>query len=201
MTKEERKKMCSTILNSYNKGDKLDELDSAIMLHEFRNHIAWEEKKGPGVKYIYVGNGKYNGKCFYIKRTDDTSIDISYPKCISNPNKYSAIKQAGRNTITNLIYNFKADNVIFNETLCSVTGEVLTKENASIDHYDMTFDDMIMIWIEKKGVDVIFNDLDHSGLGVFFKSDTIKNDFLDFHNTNCKLRAVTMNANLTICKQ
>jgi hypothetical protein len=77
----------------------------------------------------------------------------------------------------------------------------LTKENTSIDHYDMTFDDMIMIWIEKKGVDVIFNELDHSGLGVFFKSDIIKNDFLDFHNTNCKLRAVTMNANLTICKQ
>ena len=201
MTKEERKKMCSTILNSYNKGEKLDALDSAIMLYEFRNHIAWEEKKGPGVKYIYVGNGKYNGKCFYIKRTDDASIDISYLKCISNPNKYSAIKQAGRNTITNLIYHFKADNVIFNETLCSVTGEVLTKENASIDHYDMTFDDMIMIWIEKKGVDFIFNELDHSGLGVFFKCDTIKNDFLDFHNTNCKLRAVTMNANLTICKQ
>ena len=35
MTKEERKKMCSTILNSYNKGEKLDALDSAIMLHEF----------------------------------------------------------------------------------------------------------------------------------------------------------------------
>ena len=129
------------------------------------------------------------------------SIYISFYKCISNPNKYSSIKQAGRNTITNLIYNFKAENVIFNETLCSVTGEVLTKENTSIDHYDMTFDDMIMIWIEKKGVDVIFNELDHSGLGVFFKSDTIKNDFLDFHNTNCKLRAVTMKANLTICKQ
>ena len=201
MTKEERRVMCSTILKSYNKGEKLDALDSAIMLHEFRNHIAWEEKKGPGVKYFYVGNGKYNGKCFYIKRTDNTSSDISYPKCISNPNKFSAIKQAGRNTITNLIYNFKAENVIFNETLCSVTGEVLTKENTSIDHYDMTFDDMIMIWIEKKGVDVIFNELDHSGLGVFFKSDTIKNDFLDFHNTNCKLRAVTINANLTICKR
>ena len=113
MTKEERKAMCSTILNSYNKGDELDELDSAIMLHEFKNHIAWEEKKGTGVKYIYVGNGKYNGKCFYIKRTDDTSIDISYPKCISNPNKYSAIKQAGRNTITNLIYNFKINTLYF----------------------------------------------------------------------------------------
>ena len=69
MTKEERRAMCSTILKSYDKGEKLDALDSAIMLHEFRNHIAWEEKKGPGVKYIYVDSGKYNDKCFFIKNS------------------------------------------------------------------------------------------------------------------------------------
>ena len=200
MTKVERKKICSSILNSYNKGEKLNANDTLTMLNEFENHNDWIEKKGIGVQYVFVGNGKYNEKCFFIHRTDNTDVDISYNKCVSNPSKLVSIKQAGRNTIEYIIQNYKEQNVIFNTSTCSVTGEILTKENTHIDHYDMTFDNMIMIWIDKIGVDSIYDNLDHSGFGLSFKCNDIKNDFITFHNNTCKLRAVTAKANLNICK-
>ena len=45
MNKVERKKICSSILNSYNKGEKLNKNDTLTMLNEFQNHNDWIEKK------------------------------------------------------------------------------------------------------------------------------------------------------------
>lgn len=199
MTQHEKKQLCKNILNAYNINSKLDELDSAIMLNYFENHPNWHNKKGTGIKYIFIMPTNY-GRCFGIMRADNTDIDISYEKSIKSYNPINDIYKAGRIAIQQIIKDYKNNNVIFGETKCAVSNEILYADNTHIDHYDATFIVMINSWIEKYGKDFVLSKLDHTGKGITFIDKELENDFIRYHNTHCKLRAVTAKANNTICK-
>lgn len=202
MTKKYQKDKCKEILNKY--------LIDHTIIHEknflisvFKNHPDWEMKRGKGGKRIFIGKDKYNHRCFFIERIDNTVIDISFIKAINGKNKseLEIIKRACRSAIFPEIQQFKEKNVIFDFSRCVISNEILTKLNINIDHFDLNFKDMFELWIKNQDVKELIINIESTPQSYNFKNDKIRNDFINFHNANCKLRAVTKMVNQKIIRK
>lgn len=195
MTKKELKNKCRTILNKYNFKELLNSEDYEFMTSVFKNHPDWESKRKEGVKAIEVNRSIFGNKCFYIIRFDDTKIDISFHSAIDgDATLKSKVSSALRTAIRNEILDFKRKNVEYGVTRCVVSGEVLTKGNTNIDHYDLTFAEMCKLWNKELTIDDIVSCDQHYEI----KDDDLKQEFIDFHNKHCKLRAVTDKVNQSL---
>jgi hypothetical protein len=205
MTKKERIEKCRMILYS-TRDIVLHVSDFEFLLDIFESHSEWEQKKGCGVENISVGKSPQGTACFFINRIDGTSTDISFTKAITKPTSLSKVKSACRFAIKEEVANFRKSNVIYNETKCPITGYVLTPSNTHIDHYDLTFNEMFNLWLAQEEICVEYlieqieetkdNDFDTK-----FKDTDLNIDFIRFHNANCKLRAVSSAANLSILRK
>lgn len=204
MNKKDKIERCRHILYKYNVGDTITDInDGYFLLSIFKNHSEWETKKGIGIKSISIINNFFKTRCFQLNRIDGTSTDISFTHSISNVSKISEIKKACRNAIRDEIVKFRNANVEFGKTICHFSNEVLTSENTHIDHYDLSFDEMFSIWAASKDLHYLYskiNETQDNSFTTFFTDNAIINDFVNFHNENCKLRAVSKTANLSILK-
>ena len=68
-------------------GDNIQEKDELfwVLKDLVHLHSKSEKKIGAGIKRFFVGetpNSKWRGRCFWIKRWDDSIEDISTKKCI-----------------------------------------------------------------------------------------------------------------------
>ena len=90
--------------------------------------------------------------------------------------------------------------------ICPITGEIIKdKKKIHIDHYDLKFSDLLDKWLENKDIDYILSKI-HIEYNrelkkrCYYVDETIENDFIDFHNKNTHLRAVSSHANLFLLK-
>lgn len=204
MNKTELKNKCKEILHKYPVNVKIDKTDFDFLINIFSNHTDWILKKGCGVKDIVTKNTLYGNKCFYLIRIDNTETDISYITSITPNKKLDDIKKACRNSVFEIISEFKSKNVIFGKTLCKLSNVVLTKENCHIDHYNLTFAEVLELWLKNKNIDELYNFVNKSKdneLETYFTDEKIKQDFINFHNNNTNLRAVTKEVNLSLVKK
>lgn len=203
MTKKLKKQKCKEILNSYNLSEKVNKKDKLFLIDVFKNHPNWEEKRGLGGKSIIVNRDSFGHRCFYIKRIDNSIESISYHSAIRGESKSNIdiIKTACRNTIHSEIVSFSKNNVVLNKTKCVISGEILTKENINIDHYDLTFIEMFNIWFSNKKESEVINKIEKVGQIYQFKDLIFAEEFIKFHNDNCKLRAVTKYINQIVLKR
>ena len=201
MTKKELTDKCREIL--YKGVPIVGEEDTEFLLNNvFILHPNWPKKRGVGIKRIEVrDNPKYNNKNFFIIRLDDTETDISFTKCISNPTDFRIIKNACRNAIEDIIIDFR-DSIIL-PFICPITGEEIDDyRNIHVDHYDLEFDDLVMSWIRNNNLSIqelkdnISNGIDNE-IGNYFLSQSICDDFRNYHNNNTHLRLVSKRANLS----
>jgi hypothetical protein len=205
MTKKEKTERCRMILYSTN-DVVLHVSDFEFLLQVFEGHQEWEQKKGVGVDFISVGMSPYKTKCFFINRIDGSKTDISFGGAITNPKPIAKVKSACRFAIREEIANFRKANVVYNVTKCPFTDYVLTQNNTHIDHYDLTFDEMFNLWLgqEEISLDYLVEQIEETKDNEFdtkFKDNDIEIDFVRFHNANCKLRAVSSAANLSILRR
>lgn len=199
MTKKQLTDRCKSILHS----GQISQADHDFLLAVFEMHSDFEQKKGVGIKKFTVKTTQYGNKCFFIIRTDGTETDISFTHAINKPSKIYIIKKACRSAIRNEIAYFKYTTVKFGLDKCPFTGEILTGENTHIDHYDMQFNEMFNIWIKKYDIDFLHSKINETKDNTYtteFTDNVIIDDFVSFHNSHCKLRAVSKTANLTILK-
>lgn len=203
MNKTQKTEKCREILYKYPVNEDIsNDEDINFLLSIFENHSEWESKQGVGIKSISVIKNQFN-KCFQLNRIDGTFTDISFTHSISNRSKTTEVKAACRTAIRELITIYRNENVIFGVTLCPITGEVLTKENTHIDHYDLTFDSMFNLWVVKYDFDFLFSKVNKTKdncVITCFTDDSIIEDFINFHNQNTKLRAVSRKANLSVLR-
>lgn len=203
MTNKEKTEKCRYILYSY-KG-KVEFIDDIEFLYSiFECHDSWDQKKGCGIDYFYVGKTEFrNNVCFYIMRTDGTSTDISFTKSIVNPSKKSRVIDACRTAIQPDIDKFR-ESVIFGKDKCPITGHVLIPSNTHIDHYDLTFKELFDIFIVDTSIDDLFTfvcETKDNEVKTYFTNQNLIDSFVNFHNDNTNLRAVTKEANLSILKR
>ena len=201
MTKKYQKEKCQEILNRYPIDHTIKD-ERNFLLSVFRNHPDWEQKRGKGGRRIFIGKDQYNHRCFFIERVDNTIVDISFLKSINGKNRsqLETIKRACRTAIVPEIQNFKSKNVIFGKTKCVISNEILTKDNINIDHYDLKFSEMFELWMKKQDIKRLLINIESKDQTDCFINNEILNDFINFHNENCKLRAVTKHVNQTILK-
>lgn len=197
-----KKQKCSAILNSYKLNEVVSVQDAKFLISIFESHDQWIMKKGVGIKSISVVANTFN-RCFQINRIDGTYTDISFLHSITSHKPLSIVKKACRDAIREHIVKYRNDSVIFGQSVCPITGEILTKENTHIDHYDLTFEDMFTLWVAKYELKFLHskvNETIDNSVVTRFTDVKIINDFIEFHNANTKLRAVTKKANLSILK-
>ena len=204
MTKAEMKRRCKDILHKLPVGSVIENMDRDFMLTIFENHPEWEQKQGVGVSEISTKKTEYGNSCFYLHRLDGTSTDISYVTAIDGKTAISDIRSACRSAIKPIISAYRDNNVIFNQTKCPITNEILTKDNTHIDHYDLTFEEVFKLWISDKSIDILkrsINPTTDNSIDTYFTDSQIALDFLNFHNNHTHLRAVSKKANLSILRK
>ncbi|CAN6970992.1 unnamed protein product [Brassica rapa subsp. trilocularis] len=82
------------ILYNYEIDATLNELDGRLLMMALLFHPNRDEKIGPGFKGIKVANSKHgNARCFEVVRTDGTTEDFSYHKCVLGATEIIAPKR------------------------------------------------------------------------------------------------------------
>jgi hypothetical protein len=201
MTKKYQKDQCKEILNKYALNHTIIE-EREFLVNVFKNHPNWLEKRGKGGRRIFIAQDNYKHRCFFIERIDNTVVDISYLTAIAGNNKsdLERIKIACRTAILPEILDYRNKNVIFGVTKCAISNEILTKENINIDHYELKFSEMFDLWIKKYIPKELVKNIQVQDQTSSFTNDIILNDFISFHNINCKLRAVTKHVNQIVLR-
>jgi hypothetical protein len=205
MNKKQLTERCRLILRSHDYNEQITNQEFfAFLLDLFSCHSEWELKQGAGIQSITVKKDHYGNKYFYLNRIDGTGTDISFVHSITNRKPIQVIKNACRTAIKKEVERYRIDIVQYGISKCAVTGEVLTQQNTHIDHYDLTFDDMFKLWIADKSIDELvklINKTEDNSLVTKFTCQKTTEEFIAFHNHNCKLRAVSRIANLSIIKK
>ena len=201
-TKGEVANLIKNILYKYNIGDYVNSRDRQILLDLLKYHPNYEQKIGCGISGFKIYITQYKRRGFMLIRINRSSTDFSYIKCITNPSLFTKIKLCCRNAIKDDIVKFK--NNLFNkkqDVICPITNKILTKNNCHIDHYNPTFKEIFDNWYKNKTITE--NDINQSfdnNETTFFTNESLKNNFRTFHNKIANLRAVSINANLSLLK-
>lgn len=180
--------------------------DYNFLLRIFQGHPEYQIKVGSGISNIYIAKGlEFSTRCFFITRIDGSTSDISYIRSIDGATtKISDIKCACRSAIKDVVAR-RRDKVQYGVTLCPISGEVLTKDNTHIDHYNMPFDDVCNAWLKNQNIEFVHSCLNDSSADhvqeISFASRNLKESFIAFHNANTRLRAVSKKANLSILRK
>lgn len=200
-SKNDKIKICRHIL--YNTKSVIDKkYESWIIKNVLSNHIDWDIKKGVGIDHLEVGSDGYGGKCFFIVRTDGSSTDISFMAALKPRTKKQDLMKACRTAVIP-IKNKVRDEVELPYT-CPITGEIITDmKNIHIDHYNHTFETVFDMWIANKDIDELHKKINKqtpdvdNGTITYFVDETINEDFIEFHNKNTHLMAISKKANLS----
>ena len=97
-----------SILNAYDKNEKLNSCDFDNVYALLETHPRKNEKIGCGIEYFHVGLAKYNTKCFELVRTDGTTEFFSFTKRINKPkSSFSKFTEACRKSIQTDLRNVK----------------------------------------------------------------------------------------------
>ena len=203
-TKKEITDLIKNILHNYKVGESINDNDKQVVSDLLKYHPNADEKIGCGILGFKIRQHSVYKKQrgFELIRTDNSPTDFSYIKCITHPSLLNIIKECCRDAIKDDILKFKNNAFDKKQTIiCPITNEVLTQSNCHIHHCDPQFIEIFNGWYKDKTITVadINESLDNVDT-TFFTNEDLKNSFRTFHNKICKLRAVSVKANLSLLK-
>lgn len=68
----------NAMLNRYDVGDRVSAVDAVFLEAALARNPEAEEKIGPGIKDFSVRTADYGTKCFWVNRTDGTTVKFSH---------------------------------------------------------------------------------------------------------------------------
>lgn len=85
-TKKKALEHIRSILYSYKIGQTVTDPEHTAVLNDLlARHPEREDKVGSGVVAFFVGDGgEYGGQCFWVRRTDGTTEDFSFVRCLES---------------------------------------------------------------------------------------------------------------------
>ncbi len=81
-TRTEARAFLNAILNKYDVGDRVSAPDAVILNAALALHPEAKEKIGPGVKDFSVRSADFGTKCFWVNRTDGSTVKFSHKACV-----------------------------------------------------------------------------------------------------------------------
>lgn len=206
-TKEALRKRCQAILNHYAVTADVSEEHCRFLASLIeRYHPEAELKLGNGVKRIWVGTNEYGGRGFYLERLDGSTTDFSFMKCISHPSVWNDFQSACRNAVADDKQAYKDARFAHARTVaCELTGELLTRDTAHVDHIPpRTFQNLLKVFLKRSGIDYrtvgIEPTLDGKE-GCWLTDQGFAKRWREFHSVNARLRLISRTANLSNSKR
>lgn len=190
------------ILNSYDYGQILNDLDYRDVEELIKTHKRAEEKIGVGIKEIRVEKITYNTRCFQFIRNDLSVEFFSYIKCITGSTPpFTKFSKACRDAVKDDIRNVKQQ--YFNKfskksrVKCQETGELCLWSELTVDHRQPnTFSVIVDRFIEVNKLNVSSIEyVDNDTFGSRFKDDDLTEKFRNYHRDKANLRIVISNKN------
>ncbi|MER8706291.1 DCL family protein [Mesorhizobium sp. M1088] len=72
------------MLHRYDVGDRVNAADSIVLGAALARHPEAKEKIGSGVNSFSVRSADFGSKCFWVNRTDGTTMRFSHTACVWN---------------------------------------------------------------------------------------------------------------------
>lgn len=169
--------------------------DFEILYEYFQYHPKVESKFGEGVSQFKMVRNFFNN-CLAVVRIDGSfeTISINFSKTINKKNQI--IKAFRHHTIPEML-KFR-ETINFGIDICPFTNKILELHNTHIDHYEKDFAPMLsdFLKINSLTIDILYPKIIKNGvLNEFTDTELVKN-FIQYHNNNCKLRAINKTHNL-----
>jgi hypothetical protein len=217
MTFTESKEQCAAILRAHGIGEITTPEETATLTDFFsKHHPKWLLKtNGEEVRrYIVKPAGARGMKCLYLV-TDSTTTDIGIGRCkkvvnMDNRMKDTYIAAACRHAVDeSVIAPIRRElkrRLQFGEPVYSeLSGTRITAiHDAHIDHYNLTFKELVKRFIEMEGRDYLFENINFAEQNTpftRFTDESISKRFSCFHYGNTHLRLVTEEENLSLLKK
>ena len=81
-TQTEARAFLNAMLKKYDVGDRVSPSDGAILSAALALHPEAADKIGPGIKDFSVRSADFGSKCFWVNRTDGTTVKFSHKVCV-----------------------------------------------------------------------------------------------------------------------
>lgn len=206
-TKKEAKELYKDILNN----SALDELLQGeafdyVMALLLNHPNVTAKMAGQQVKALIVSQGKYQpNRCFHLVRQDDSIEDFSISKCIDG--EYSGFRKfsiAARQVVEDELLQYKIkyfeeksdEN---NKVKCTISGELISKDEAHVDHREpFTFSAIVHFFIQSKNIDLDkIKYCSENQYGNTFGDINLIDEFRIWHKQNAILRIVSKSKNMS----
>lgn len=169
----------------------------------FSFHPNYHTVLNRGLKgYIYKENQENQyGKswCWFTVDFNNNYQHISMNYTIDNEKaKIAKVKAAFRSAVKFIIDDFRKSFIPF-KTKCEISGLVIGDfNNLNIDHYDLDFEDLLADFLAQHNKDYLyfFDHITQEDSNVYLTSESLKQEFIEFHNQNTNLRFTTKSVNV-----
>jgi hypothetical protein len=205
-TKLEAKAAVREVLNKYQMGHTLTGDEDMFIRDLIALHPATEDKIGSGIDNIEIRLDPDYGttRCFHIIRTDGSSTDVSYLRCIDGENRRQLLRPALRNAILSQVINFKQDQFGRGAQRCPYTNELLSFENCHVDHLPpMTFETLVTEWLRLNGLteaEIQITEREDNNSTRFMTNENQIASWAAYHQKFGRLRILSRRGNLSDSK-
>ena len=192
-------------------GQPVDETDTEFLVALFQHHDEWVAKSVGGIREITTQTTIHGTRCFVLRRSDGSEIDISFPHAIRLipsartadllPQALRDFRSAARSAIRSQVVAYR-DETLQRAQQCPVTGELVTRTNASVDHESPnTFDALVFAFCKEHGIDPLKIRIgSEGGVVAVFEDEDLLRRWQSFHQRNATLRLVSRLGNLQLPK-
>lgn len=214
MTYTDLKKTCEAIPRAHKIRESTSQEETNLLNSFFRiHHPDWYEKTNGEevIRYEVRDSGAYHTKCLYLV-TETQTTDIGFRGCLKNVpssenymdfNIKAACRYAIDKTIISPLRKEYEKRISSGEVIVSAisSNQITDIRNLHIDHYDKTFNELVVEFINQEGREYLFSMInmgEQNSPYTRFVDSIIDVRFISFHNANTHLRAITKEENLSL---
>jgi hypothetical protein len=193
------------ILKTTPVGTSLAGKDLELMQALLVRHPRSAEKIGSGVAEIRIHPGLHNRPGFWLHRTDGTSTDFSYMKCLGLKTSRTDILDAFRFHVVAQVLRVRyAELGRAEEFFCPVAQATYPASEAQVDHAPPnTFQVLVENFLQEeklKLLDVQVSGAVDGSMDKWFTDQALAVRWCEFHQRYAKLRVVSAYANQSLLK-
>jgi hypothetical protein len=197
-TKGEAAKAISKIIHEASLGAPLDD-HFALLMDLLRGHPNADKKIGVGILHFRVTTNKYKSRSLEGVRTDGTTTDFSYRKCLREPTRWEEFVAALRHAVEFDVISARDRAFEGAETIdCPITGKPVTKAEVEVDHLAPdTFEALAEEFAAKETIDrknPPITESEDGDIGRFVSDLELCERWKRFHKERARLRVISIEA-------
>jgi hypothetical protein len=157
------------------------------------------------ISHFSIGADSYKGRCFFLHRSDGTSTDFSYLKCLSGEKLDDLVFGALRTATMDQIQEFRQSQ--FDRAtliVCPFTGSPLDIDNCHVDHAPpQTFYKLVHKWLAENDLTLAEISISQGEDNKMYREITNpaqRESWCSFHLANATLRLTSKQGNLSHSK-